>query len=651
MKKNIFGTIAILGIAGITTYAFGFWESEPNVKEPQKNEQVEPYQITVRDLSQTGQTVFIEKVGRVHTSQDVPVIANAGGQVLRVEYEKGDRVQKGDVLARLSLEENAYDTALDTARNGVITAQNNLSDTKRETQKALSDAKRAHEKATQDLALNKKDNSEIISQAQENYTAANLDNPKSSASLELSKAQNEYEKAQSNYETILLNDTQTLNAHKNTLLNLKQKLVTHADSVLRTSDTWLGIRFDDNDDSVWQYLGARKTSTKQTARDAYRQLKNQMDDLQTLHIPESPDKEAINSFIEDYNTLLGYVQAVIDASDELLIHSVSTARVTDDMLSRFTSSNNSLESAHNTLESNFVSSKNSIQSFLGTYKQRQEIEKRQLNIAKKNLNILQTNLQTQMTQKKSALEKAKVAADKALNVAKNASENALANYKNAQDKKETAIQNAQKQLEDAKIHLLNAQRRAADTNIVAKASGELTQINIDPGQTVSQGTQIATIVGDEGKYVEVSLTKKQRDNIAKDTPVPVQINGVSETGSIGPVSNVASKTLQYSLRINLSQNSQAGPSTYVTSQVPLNLTGVYAPLNSVSPITRDEGLIYIYNTQNQAVSKQSVSLGKVYGNMIHILKHFEPHQNLIISDMGTYEDGQPIQVTQESNEQ
>lgn len=179
MRKNnkLFGALSIVASAIILTACSGQQENQVG-EEQEKALPVQVAPVTYGVLTDSNQLT-----GTIEAENEVNVMPKAAGEIVNIYVEKGDIVQKGDVIAQLddTNEQNAVKqqrTSLEQAKTSLQSAQN-----------AKSRAQTSYEQSVNSLKSAKT----ALEQARQNQedNIKNLD-------IQLDNAQNSWETAQKN---------------------------------------------------------------------------------------------------------------------------------------------------------------------------------------------------------------------------------------------------------------------------------------------------------------------------------------------------------------------------------------------------------------------------------------------------------------------
>jgi len=160
----------------------------------------------------------------------------------------------------------------------------------------------------------------------------------------------------------------------------------------------------------------------------------------------------------------------------------------------------------------------------------------------------------------------------------------------------------------------------------APFAGRVEQVFVKPGQMVSPGTPIATIVGQTNDITATAYVSK---NIAKNvsTTTASEIEVGDETIKVLPtfVSNEATRGVLYSILYDIpaEYGQLLGNKEYVMVKVPLgytsNLTqgeGVYVPIDAIHN-TQSGSFLLVVGPNCQTESKQ-VEVGPLYGQFAYV---------------------------------
>ncbi len=140
--KWVWGLLAALVVVAVLAGGGWWWWRQSQVPEVRT--------ATAQARGGAGGAAVLQATGYVTARRSATVSTQITGTLTEVLFEEGDRIQKGQVLARL--EDHALRAALDMARANVKSAQANIDATRAQLLQAQSDLKRQDELAASGMS-------------------------------------------------------------------------------------------------------------------------------------------------------------------------------------------------------------------------------------------------------------------------------------------------------------------------------------------------------------------------------------------------------------------------------------------------------------------------------------------------------------------
>jgi len=203
-KKKVMIPLGVFLILAVIILARG------RDKKEETAEETIPKSVSVIEiLSGETKTIELEKSVKVTSQNEAKVIAEYSGRVKSVLFEVGDRVARGQRLAVFEDAEKGPSIDLDSAKDALEFAEDNLKLTKKSTDKDIKLAKNSVELAK--IALENADDDDK-STAEENLEAAKRQKDKAEilAKQQIKTGKNSVELAQNNYDKAKIGYSKTI---------------------------------------------------------------------------------------------------------------------------------------------------------------------------------------------------------------------------------------------------------------------------------------------------------------------------------------------------------------------------------------------------------------------------------------------------------
>lgn len=333
-----------------------------------------PYEIQVKVGSSYGWSSYIEKTGRVTSSQDIALSAQAAGRVENISVKVGDTVSAGQSLASLTDSLGSYGIALAQASNGVERAKISYDSTALQLDKQIFDLERAIADLERNKTLAQNTAEQNLLQAEDSLTNSSLWDSSSTAQLQIQQLENNIAKAKLDYDNQVIANQQTLSSYAVNAKKEVESMVIIMDDVIEFTDTLLGVTELNKraNDDYEDYLGRKDSSTKQRAKTELRDLitYRESESLQTLRdtlgdTVDLADLSEIQKTYQNMQTLLEDMQTTINNS----LESVWVLSSVD--IQTFLTQNNGLQSTVLGGYTGFLAYKNQTDTFLKTYENTQ----------------------------------------------------------------------------------------------------------------------------------------------------------------------------------------------------------------------------------------------------------------------------------------
>ena len=213
------------------------------------------------------------------------------------------------------------------------------------------------------------------------------------------------------------------------------------------------------------------------------------------------------------------------------------------------------------------------------------------------------------------------------------------------------IATAAAQAHAADAQAAEEQKRLNDTRLVAPISGNISMRKIDPGQTVSAGAAVFSIVDLNPVKVRVGVPEAEIAKVKYGARAEVSAPSLSgcrfggKVGIIGVAAEPASRT--YTVKI------------IVPNPGPVLLAGMVAEARIAGPATArvltlpaeaivhdPQGApnVYVYNSDRKRVYARKVDVGPPIGAEVEIHSGLEGHEQIVVAGQQKLQEGSLVEV-------
>ena len=579
-KKYMKKTILLLSIIFIM---FSCGKEDDTEKQIVKQD----YFIQVKNMSDFGSWVTIQKTWKLSSSQDIQLSTQASWRVSNIYVKEWDSVYVWQVLARLIDTNASYWLAVQRAKNALDKAQINYEKTQSSLDKNISD-----------IEINLKN--------------LKIDEQNSTSSLELEKIENSIKKLVLDYENLKVSNISTISGFKNSMWKDLTTLTTFADDVIDFSDKilWVTSQNDDENDSFEDYLWVKDNMQK---RETIEYLKDIISfrngEFLTINF-DFEDNSLFDSNIEKMNNMYTKLNILLTNLDIVLDNSlVNVNNFSQTTISTYKSNINWFWSSYNVNNGWFIALKNTITSFLDTYQ----------------------NNEASMLKQIELLEADKIIYVKSLDVKLEIDESTLQEAKN---NKELTLKDLDTMITDARISYKQALENLDKLTIRSPINGSIWNIHTDIGQEVWIQAPLFTLQNNSSNEVVISFSKDELEYIEQWDTVYVDFDDSSYTGSIYSISNIADTNLKYLWRINFDASIPRLWSI-VSVNIPFDNKKLLLPINLVETAGNGKWILHMF--YQWEIELINVDLWKVYWDKIEILTDIETDMKIIETYIWNYD--------------
>ncbi|MCF7860121.1 HlyD family efflux transporter periplasmic adaptor subunit, partial [Patescibacteria group bacterium] len=523
---------------------------------------------------------IISGTGQVSASNQININPAASGDILELNIISGQKVQTGDIIARL--DDSDAQAQVRKAKNSLDAARASLNvklagpstEEIAVSQKSVDSAKLSYENAEKNLEYTKISLVDNLSKSQ-----LQVDN----AQLSLDKAQRDYDDSLSSSDISASSEDQSFSkaysdaqtAVSSAIITLRNILVT-ADNILEKNN------YNSSSHTYKIYLGVRNSQTLNEADNNYEAARGSY--IQLVSDYNLASLTWTNANIEDMLTkteaTANIMQALASSLSNVLINSITSSSFSQSALDAYKQSASSQESSSISLLSSLQTTARAIAS------------------AKLNSSASDISLSSSVDKAASALESAKNSLISAQNSLKqvevdnqkslDSANNDLASRKNAYESAEAQfdlkiakprtvdLTSYYLQIASAEVSYQEALDVLAETSVKAPIDGIIAQVNKKAGDSVRNteaGDTLATIIT-EDKVATMSLNEVDAAKVKvgqKATLTFSALEDLSITGTVVEIDSVGTVTqgvVTYDVKITLDvQDERIKPQMTVSADI------------------------------------------------------------------------------------
>lgn len=226
-------------------------------------------------------------------------------------------------------------------------------------------------------------------------------------------------------------------------------------------------------------------------------------------------------------------------------------------------------------------------------------------------------------------------------------------YKNKQisqsefSNSKSAYKNAMANYEGAKARVEQARKALDNSRFVASVSGQIVDLPVQVGQTVSPGIKIAGIVDTKNLMIKTGVGETFIRSVKQGASVDIRYQS-SEKEYSGKISGIGlkplSNTANYPVEISLSPNSDLLPGMVVEARILSNTyrNVIYTSLNN---LIQEYDQYYVFIVDEQSVAqKVPVKIGTKVNESVIILEGIKVGDRIVYEGMENLESGTKVSI-------
>lgn len=613
----------------------------PEILTPEKQDFI----VETQKWSEFSWKIELEKIGRVSSSQDISLTANASGRVSSVLVKAGDTVSAGQTIATLEDNIGSYGISLQRASNGIERAQISYDSTKLQLEKQILDAETNLLTLQRNLVTLEKNSEQNLLQAQDSLANSQYAGLDSRSALQLEQLDNNIEKSKLDYENKLIADEETIawfSANLKTSFNAMKLIV---DDIIDFWDELLGIteinkdKNDKYEDFLWALDSSQKSETRnqllslmaERESDGFSELEQDIINGNLTEDQILTSLDFINARYEQTKIFLSELEKTVNNS------LISVGQLGTTETSAFLGQINGYQAS---LQGNYswvISFTTSTKSFLRTYRNTQQSIAKSIELQQRDRDIQLISLQSGELSATIGLEKTVIGIDDSIANLQAQIETAQRNLKNAKDNYDITLRSLQNTIAEAQISYAAAAKEYAKLTITSPINGTVSTISIDRWQEVFNGTPLANILSDNTPEVELAFSDKEREMITQWQEVYIDVGSERITGTIYALSDIADTNLNYNSTVVFKSGTSIIGSI-VTVKVPISTDKMLLPINIIA--TQGDNIGLVKTLSGTTIEEVRVRVGEVFGEYIEIISCAQQcsELNLIMNDVSNYDE-------------
>lgn len=505
--------------------------------------------------------LMLEKPGKIASTQDILVTAQANGKVARILAKAGDLVKGGQPIVQLSDTIASYKLQVERAKNGLDRALLMKEQTELSLNQQLQQSENAYKTAQKSFEHAQKMSETALKQA----------------GLGLTTAENQFDALKNSFQT-----------QKIAFLNV-------LDAVLVSADTLLGVTeyYEDQLKGKEIYLGAKDPTQKNLAKETLRSLYSAREEVKKLSdIPQDASTLTMGTDLlnRSYEKMFAFAGLMV----ELLKNSIaSEGTLGEAEINKHIQTFQTFQNGPGVQQakSAFVAYFNQVHAQLnGTSTLSQE--------------NAELSYQSTLATTENSLFQAEIAL-----------KNAKINYESLLANKEVQLNLLGNAIVDAKIAYESALIQYHKLEVRSPVSGVIGEVMVSEGQEVGMGSQIFKVSGTKKQQIEVYLSADEYQYLQDEEPVQISYQEWLLTGAIDAVSPVADKTNLFKATIQLSAELPLLGDVAKVS-FPIISKSTILPLEQVKILNDNEGEISILRSGKREAFP--VKIKRVWGSFVEL---------------------------------
>jgi len=208
-------------------------------------------------------------------------------------------------------------------------------------------------------------------------------------------------------------------------------------------------------------------------------------------------------------------------------------------------------------------------------------------------------------------------------------------------------------LREVKAHQKLAAKNLRETRLYAPISGIVARRGADPGEIISQGMPLFSIVDIQPIKVRASVPESEVGQVKTGQPAEVYISALDSTFTgkislIGAVADPASRT--YTVKIDLpNPNAAIRPGMVAEARLPAaqKINALVVPGEAILRDPDQATYVFVVDQQKSQTFRRNVTVGRFYGNNIEITSGLTQNDLVVTGGQQRLNDAARVQIKED----
>jgi len=208
-------------------------------------------------------------------------------------------------------------------------------------------------------------------------------------------------------------------------------------------------------------------------------------------------------------------------------------------------------------------------------------------------------------------------------------------------------------LREVKAHQQLAAKNLRETRLYAPISGIVARRGADPGEIISQGMALFSIVDIQPIKVRASVPEAEVGQVKTGQAAQVYISALDTTltgkvSLIGAVADPASRT--YTVKIDLpNKNATIRPGMVADVRLPAaqKINALVVPGEAIRRDPDQATYVFVVDQQKNQAFRRNITVGRLYGNNIEITSGLAPNDLVVTGGQERLNDAAPVQIKED----
>ncbi|MCC9138452.1 efflux RND transporter periplasmic adaptor subunit [Pontibacter silvestris] len=209
---------------------------------------------------------------------------------------------------------------------------------------------------------------------------------------------------------------------------------------------------------------------------------------------------------------------------------------------------------------------------------------------------------------------------------------------------------AETALQEVRARQKLAAKNLRETRLYAPISGTVARRGTDPGEIISQGMPLFSIVNTQPIKVRAAVPESEVGQVSIGQEAEVYITALDSTFSgtislIGAVADPASRT--YTVKIDLqNQNKVIRPGMVAEASIAseTRAPALVVPIAAVQHDTNQQSYVFVVDRQKNQAFRRTVTVGRLIGNNIEIISGLNQNDLVVTGGQQRLTDASHVQI-------